>query len=252
MIRICILIFAAGAMFAQNSYKPEDVAAGGQLFRANCAACHGPNGDGVPGIDLGRGQFRRASSDDDIVRILRNGIAGTAMPPANIPEFQARYIVAYLRSQAEEFTHNVSSGGDASHGEAIFDGKGGCLQCHRVRGKGSRAGPDLSEIGAYRRSSELERSILDPDAEILPSNRTVRTMTSDGAIIEGRLLNQDTFSIQLITSDEKLINLSKPNLREWKVLTQSPMPSYRDKLSSQELADLTNYLVSLKGRRNKQ
>jgi mono/diheme cytochrome c family protein len=98
MRRIWALIFATGAVFGQGAYKPEDVAAGGQLFRANCAACHGPNGDGVPGIDLVRGQFRRASSAEDIIRILRNGIAGTAMPPANIPEFQARYIVAYLRS----------------------------------------------------------------------------------------------------------------------------------------------------------
>jgi len=31
---------------------------------------------------------------------------------------------------------------------------------------------------------------------------------------------------------------------------KSPMPSYRDKLSSQELADLLSYLVTLKGQTN--
>ena len=250
MMRIWVL-FLSTAVFAQTTYKPEDVGAGGQLFRANCAVCHGVNGDGVPGIDFGRGQFRRAASDDDIVRILRNGIAGTAMPPANIPEFQARYIVAYLRSQADEFVHNSTSAGDISRGKAISEGKGGCLACHRVRDKGSRAGPDLSEIGAYRRSGELERSILEPDAEILPSNRTVRAITSDGAAITGRLLNQDTFSIQLIASDERLISLSKSTLREWSFLEKSPMPSYREKLNAEEMTDLTKYLVSLKGSRNK-
>jgi putative heme-binding domain-containing protein len=112
-------------------------------------------------------------------------------------------------------------------------------------------GPDLSEIGAYRRYSELTRSIVDPDAEILPSNRTVYAVKNSGTTIVGRLLNQDTFSIQLITSDEQLMNLSKSELRKWDFAANSPMPSYRGKLNSQELADLTNYLVSLKGRRNK-
>jgi len=246
-VRLCTVVFAANALLGQHPYKPEDVAAGGQLFRANCAVCHGANGDGVPGIDLARGQFRRASSDEDIVRTLRNGIPGTAMPPADIPEFQARYIVAYLRSQAAEAVRNTSSGGNAARGEGIFQGKGGCLECHRVMAKGSRVGPDLSEIGVYRRSSDLERSILDPNDEILPANRSIRAVTTDGKIVTGRLLNRDTFSLQLMTSHEQLISLPKSDLREFEVLVQSPMPSYREKLSSGELADLISYLVSLKG-----
>ena len=36
-------------------------------------------------------------------------------------------------------------------------------------------------------------------------------------------------------------------LREITTLKESSMPSYKDKLSPQELADLINYLVSLKG-----
>jgi len=39
--------------------------------------------------------------------------------------------------------------------------------------------------------------------------------------------------------------VSKTNVRDMTMV--SPMPSYRDKLNSQELADVVGYLMSLKG-----
>jgi len=39
-------------------------------------------------------------------------------------------------------------------------------------------------------------------------------------------------------------------LREFAFVEKSPMPSYKDKLSSQELADLVSFLASLKGQVN--
>src|SRR5690348_8464861 len=73
-------------------------AAGQQLYRANCIPCHGENGDQIAGIDFRRGLFRRASTDDDISKIIANGIPGTGMPPTNLPEPQRLNLVAYLRS----------------------------------------------------------------------------------------------------------------------------------------------------------
>jgi len=64
-----------------GQFSQADVENGFRLYRANCPTCHGNNGDGVPGIDLRRGQFRRASSDADLIRLIANGIPGTAMPP---------------------------------------------------------------------------------------------------------------------------------------------------------------------------
>ena len=52
--------------------------------------------------------------------------------------------------------------GDSTRGQAIFEGKGACTGCHRVSGEGSRVGPDLSEIGRLRHSTDIERAILDP------------------------------------------------------------------------------------------
>ena len=52
---------------------------------------------------------------------------------------------------------------------------------------------------------------------------------------------------QVIDEQEHLLSLSKADLREFTVLKSTPMPSYKDKFSSQELADLEAYLLSLRG-----
>jgi putative heme-binding domain-containing protein len=245
-VRFSIFVLAAGTLFAQHSYTPADIQEGGRLFRANCVLCHGPEGDQVPGIDLGHNKFRQSYSEDALVRIIQNGIAGTAMPPNNLQDFQAEIVVAYLRSIATT-GRTVSGKGEAARGRTVFEGKGGCLQCHRVGTNGSRVGPDLSDIGALRRTVEIERSLLEPNEEVLPQNRYYRVVTKQGETITGRILNLDTFTVQMLDSKERLLSLQRSNLREAGFHNDSPMPSYRDKLSSQEMADVVAYLGSLKG-----
>jgi putative heme-binding domain-containing protein len=244
-LRIAVFAGAVG-LRAQHSFTPIDVEDGGRLYRANCSICHGAQGDGIAGIDLGHGKFRRAKNDDDVAAIIRTGIAGTAMPPNNFSDFQSLTIVAYLHSIAAAIATSTS-GGDPATGKAIYDGKGGCGSCHRIRGQGSRTGPDLSDIGYLRLAGELERSITDPDAEILPQNRTFRAVTKEGATITGTLLNEDKYAVQVLDSTGRLVSLRRASLKESGVLEKSPMPSYKDKLSKSQLADLVSYLVSLKG-----
>jgi putative heme-binding domain-containing protein len=244
--RTCSLILFAGALFAQHSYTPADVEDGGRLFRASCVSCHGADGTLVPGVDLGHGKFRRATTDDDLVKIIRGGIPGTPMPPGNYTEFQASTIVAYLRSLAN--TGNGSGiAGDAGRGKALFAGKGGCTSCHRVGTVGSRVGPDLTDIGTLRTPARLERSLLDPDAEVLEQNRYYRVVLKDGTTVTGRLLNRDTFSVQLLDSKEQIRSFTIANVRGHGFLDKSPMPSYKDKLTPQEIADVVSYLGTLKG-----
>jgi cytochrome c oxidase cbb3-type subunit III len=243
---ICIVFAAAGALFAQHSFTPIDVEDGGRLYRANCAICHGAQGDGIPGIDLGHGKFRRASSDDDIANIIRTGIPGTAMPPNTFSDFQSLTIVAYLRSMAAATTA-TTSGGNPARGKAIYEGKGGCASCHRIRGVGARVGPDLSDIGNVRLAGELEQSLLDPNSEVLAQNRLFKGTMKDGTAITGRLLNEDKYAFQILDAKkDRLVSVQRANLRESTILETSPMPSYKGKLSSTELADLVSYLVSLK------
>lgn len=224
----------------------QSVDAGKQLYSTHCYVCHGQEGESIPGVSFRSGQFRRASTDEEISRIILNGIPGTGMPPTNLTAEERRNLVAYLRSMHSTGA-NAKGSGDVSRGIAIFQGKGGCEHCHRVSGKGSRVGPDLSDVGSLRNAAYLEKSLVEPNDTIAPVNRFVHVVTKQGTVIDGRRLNEDTRTIQLIDAKERLVSLEKSDLRELTLVKTSPMPSYRDKLSEQEITDVVTYLLSLKG-----
>jgi putative heme-binding domain-containing protein len=235
-----------GLELQQHDGAP-DVEEGGRVFQNICANCHGPDGDHVAGIHLTRGQFRRRLTDDELEGIIRNGIPGTPMPGSNMSEDQAQRIVAYLRSTAA-VARATSVDGDPSRGRALVEGKGGCLKCHRINGVGSRSGPDLSDVGRFRRSTDLERSLTLPDDEILGQNRSYRVVDKEGRAVTGRLLNLDTFTVQMLDSSEQLRSFIKSDLREHGFIDKSPMPSYKDTLTPTERADIVTFLSSLRAR----
>jgi len=248
LLAIAGALLAGGSLLAQHS-TAQDIDDGGRVFRNTCANCHGPDGDEVAGIDLGRGVFRRAKTDQDLVQIIRTGVPGTAMPASDMPVAQAEQIVAYLRSVAST-KRSASAAGNLDRGKALFEGKGACGSCHRVNGTGARLAPDLSNIGQLRQAIELETSVVDPGKEIQHTNRTYRVVTKEGDTVTGRLMNLDTFTIQMLDGKEQLRSFEKANLRDFGFVEKSPMPSYKDKLNAQELADVVSYLVSLKGKVN--
>jgi putative heme-binding domain-containing protein len=152
-----------------------------------------------------------------------------------------------VRALSARRVSSSSAVGDAARGKTLVEGKGGCLKCHRANGVGSRIGPDLTRIGQMRRSVELERSLVDPAAEVLPTGRFYRVVTKDGGTVAGRLLNIDTYTVQMMDTKEQLRSFTKANLKEQGFIP-SPMPSYKSTFNAQELADVVSYLVSLKGR----
>jgi putative heme-binding domain-containing protein len=248
-VRLALVGMAVGLLAAPSAAQHEtafDIEDGSRAFRNSCQNCHGPDGDEIAGIDLGRGQFKTASTDADLVRIIRNGVPGTAMPRTNMSEEQAARIVAYLRSVAAS-KRSATAVGEPARGQALFEGKGRCGTCHRVDGVGGGLGPELSRIGQVRRAVELEQSMLDPAAEVLPTNRFYRAVTREGATVIGRLLNHDTFSVQILDAKEQLRSFAKADLREHGFVA-TPMPSAKGTLTSQEITDLVSYLVSLKAR----
>lgn len=248
-----------GRLAAQEGHgvTPQDLERGGQTYLSNCSSCHGPNGDGVTGVNLFSGRFRKATTDEDLVNIIKHGIPGTPMPPFNFQDAQAGQIVAYLRSQPETMAASKLIGlhGDPANGKVIFEGRGefegrsDCLTCHRLQtpsGKiGGFLGPDLSGIGAMRRSIDLERALTEPSAAIRTDEHVV-VMTKDGKEFQGRLLNQDTYSVQLIDNGGALQSIQKSNVRNVKILAVSIMPNFSDKFTLQQLADLVSYLMTLK------
>jgi putative heme-binding domain-containing protein len=231
----------------QHGYTPADVERGSRLYAANCIGCHGAEGDSVPGVSFRRGLFRRGSSDEALMRTISTGIAGTRMPPGNFNPAELFSLVAYLNT-LRDGPAATAAHGDAARGRALFEGKGGCRSCHRIQGAGSRVGPDLSDVGAIRPAAYLLQSLTDPGQSVLAEHQFVRAVTREGTIITGRRLNEDTHTLQIIDAGEQLVSLSKSDLREFASVKGSAMPSFRDKLTAAELADLVAYLSSLRGR----
>ena len=240
-------IVFAGPVLAQDhtEYEAADIEYGLTLYRSQCATCHGESGAEIAGVDLRSGQLRRAGSDRELRALISNGIPDTGMLAFDLDAAEMTGIIAYLRNMNYE-TDAVTIG-QAVRGRAIFEGKGDCLSCHRVKSRGPRVAPDLTSIGSTRPPSALRRSLLDPTGTMQPINRPVELVTADGTRVTGRRLNEDTYTVQLIDGQERLRSFDKAELREFTVLTESTMPSYEDELSAEELADLLAYLVSLKG-----
>jgi putative heme-binding domain-containing protein len=237
----------ASAAAHPGEYAPADIAYGSRLYDAQCTTCHGANGDGVGGVDLKSGRFRNAVTDQDLVRVITTGIQGTGMQAFKFDASEIAGIIAYLRNM-NSFDRGSVKAGDEGRGRAVVEGKGGCARCHRVGAQGSRVAPDLSDIGAARSAGSLLRSLTDPSSQMMPINRPVRAITRDGRVVNGRRLNEDTYTVQLLDDQEKLVSLVKSDLREYTILTASPMPSYRSTLTADELTDVVAYLLSLKGR----
>jgi putative heme-binding domain-containing protein len=136
--------------------------------------------------------------------------------------------------------------GDVSRGKALVESSG-CLDCHRIGDLGSHVGPDLSELGGRRTADRLRQALVDPDEEVVPENRFVRLVTKDGAVVTGRLLNQDAISVQLINTKDELKSYLRANLREFSIVQKGLMPSVQGKLTDPQVADVVAYLSSLKG-----
>lgn len=244
-----VLLASAATLGAQADhgaqYSQSDIAAGYRVYSSQCVQCHGGNGDGISGVDLRRGVFRRATTDEDLGRVITGGIPGGAgMPPFKLEPAELAGVIAFIRAGFDQ-TSSVRVG-DAARGRALYEGKGDCAACHRVRGRGALTAPDLSGVGLTRTVAALQRSLVEPTTAMVPANRPLRIVTKNGETIDGRRLNEDTYTVQLLDARGRLRSLSKSDIRTLTYASTSSMPSYASRLTPDEVADLVGYLASLR------
>jgi cytochrome c oxidase cbb3-type subunit III len=244
---------------AQTHVNPADAKEGASLFRANCSPCHGPGArGGGRGPDLTSGRWTHGSTDDEIFRTITQGAPGTEMPANAFDDAEVWSIIAYLRSLAPP--KNEPLPGNPANGKKLFSGRAACSTCHMVSGSGGVLGPDLSRVGAARSAKYLVESIRDPDKELSagmvdPNNHyglplvydKVTVVLSDGKKVVGVARNEDTYSVQLMGTDQKLHFFLKKAV---KVSHEhaSLMPPYTpDALPQTDLEDIVAYLSTLRG-----
>jgi len=265
LLMVCFVTAGAQESKTTTNPRPATIKEGASLFRANCSPCHGLNArGGGRGPDLTSGRWTHGSSDGDIFRTISRGVPGTEMPANAFEDSEIRAIIAYLRSQAPP--KNIKLAGNPANGKKIFFGDTGCSNCHMVRGVGGVLGPDLSRVGAARSVAYLTDSIRDPDQELSlgmtdPNNHyvvplvydTVTVIKADGEKITGVARNEDTYSIQMITTAQELKSFMKKDLKEVSHERRSLMPAYSvDALNAVQLQDLIAYLETLRGIEDKE
>lgn len=235
---------------------------GESQFRANCAFCHGLGArGGGRGPDLTRVQKHHGNTDGEVFHNIHDGITGTAMPAATnggigvgMSDEEIWQVITYIRSVEKKAS--AAETGDAVRGKELFYGAAACATCHMVNGKGGRLGPDLSSTGAARSveylaeslrspSKRLAKGISEPLKDFSQEYETATIVTSGGTKVLGVVLNEDSFTVQILDTREELRAFEKAKLRSYEKTRESLMPAYDAKaLPDKDLKDLIAFLLA--------
>jgi len=232
---------------------PNAIKQGQVLFRQECVFCHGVGArGGARGPDLTTGLWTHGGSDADLSRTIHEGVPGTAMPANRLTNDEIWEIVSYLRAAQQPAAAPI---GNAARGETLFFAGGKCSACHMVRGRGGRLGPELTTIGSARPLAYLVESIRDPGKQLAGNHGvgadllydTVTAVTREGKTVVGVAMNEDTFTIQMMDTGERVYSFDKKSLKSLRHEKRSLMPAYAaDVLNDRDLQDLVAYLQSLR------
>jgi putative heme-binding domain-containing protein len=160
---------------------------------------------------------------------------------------QTRPATAPASARYENFA--MTHQGDAARGKSLFldEGKLACAKCHTIDGKGGKAGPDLFAIGDKFGRKDLCQAILSPSATIAVGYSTTVVKTKAGDLIEGVVKESDDRGIGIMGADAKLVRIDNADIEQRRTTDVSLMPeNLHAALSTQEFADLIEYLASLR------
>jgi putative heme-binding domain-containing protein len=229
---------------------PRAAQAGGAIFRAQCATCHGADAKGIDSIeapDLTLIWARETTTDASLFKTIKEGIAGSIMPPHQNPDSEIWMTVSYLKSIAISGT-NETVVGNADRGRNMFVEN--CSICHRVDGAGGSLGPDLSSITGRRSLASLVNSLREPSSVIGRRFKPVSLTTATNERVQGTIKSEDAFSVQLMDSDQVLRAFNKIELIQFTRDIDSLMPVFSEAaLTETDVNDIFSYLQSRRGRR---
>jgi DMSO reductase family type II enzyme heme b subunit len=230
----CVLTLAALVATTRDAVAQGDAGAGKAVYEKKCLLCHGEKGDGKgPAADLLapkprdftagvykiRTTANKTPTDQDLFKVITEGMPGTSMPPWQVlPEKDRWNLVAYLKSFAPdkfreppkklELPKEVSSSPESlKRGKEMFE----AIECNKCHGTEGRAdGPSRAELKD------------DWGNPIPPANLTKRWNFRGGGdrtVIATRIANG---------------------------LLGTPMPSFIDSVEKPEdIWHVTNYVLSL-------
>jgi putative heme-binding domain-containing protein len=87
--------------------------------------------------------------------------------------------------------------------------------------------------------------LVEPLKDYSQEYETVTVVTTDGTKLQGVVLNEDSFTVQMLDTREQLHSFEKSKLRSYEKTRESLMPAYDVKtLPDKDLKDLIAFLLA--------
>ena len=235
----------------------EQLAHGEQVFKSNCAFCHGSDArGGETGPNLVRDQVVLNDQQGELITpIVQSGIPARGMPKFTLSATEIADIAAWLHAQPLSDRGAPSTldvlVGNAKAGETYFTGAGRCTQCHSVTG-------DLAGIGGKFDPKMIQNMIVSGGGGrgrrgggSAATPRPVPTVTvtlPSGQSLTGELDHISAFVVALKEADGTYRSFARHDSVP-KVVVNNPLQFHIDllpKWRDSDIHNLTAYLATLK------
>lgn len=225
--------------------RSSNLTDGRKIFARQCAGCHGVDARGGEyGPSLSGTRRLRERSFAWIRSVINKGVPTGGMPAFHLPPSELDALAALIHSMNSPAAENTVTG-DREAGERYFFGQGKCTTCHMAYGRGSDAGPDLSNVGRDMTVEEIRTALLEPSAQITPGYHLVTASLHDGKTIRGFLRSRSNFEVVVQDLRGQFHLLRQHEISAISEDPKSQMPAVS--LSPQDSQNLIAYLSGLTG-----
>jgi putative heme-binding domain-containing protein len=134
--------------------------------------------------------------------------------------------------------------GDWETGRSLFFSQQlQCAKCHRIRGEGGTAGPDLSNL-IHRDPASVLRDIREPNATLHPDYVTYQIAMKNGELHQGFVRSQQDDSLHLFNAEGKETVLARAGIESVRPTELSLMPAgLLEGKRERQVRDLLTFLL---------
>jgi quinoprotein glucose dehydrogenase len=219
---------------------------------------------GVPekkAIITALGDLKSAGADKQIAVLLDDLIAGKAQPEIQLELIEAadKRADAAVKAKLSQYQNSLPkdnpvaaakallAGGNREAGEKLFKehAVAQCFRCHKVKGAGGDAGPELTKVASTKDRTYILQSILDPNASIAEGFQMSMITTKKGDIIAGMVKAESPESLTLQIPGAAPVKVAVADVAK-RETAPSGMPPIGAMLSQREIRDIVEYVASLK------